>query len=93
MDLVSLLQGHLPEILTAVGQTVTIDGRSVYGVVDTPYGESLQMAGTMPTLLISVADAAGVNPNSPVVIGSQQYRAGPAEPDGLGLVLFKLRAA
>lgn len=68
-----MLVEHLAGYFVDFGETVTIDGADVTAIFDGGYAETLNAAGTAPSLFCQTAEVSAVQIGDTVVRGATNY--------------------
>ncbi|OGR93703.1 MAG: hypothetical protein A2V88_00660 [Elusimicrobia bacterium RBG_16_66_12] len=71
-------------------EAVLAGGMKVWGIFDRAYGDDMGVASTDPRFTCQLAEVLSVPVGAEVVIGMERFRVAVREPDGTGVISFKL---
>ena len=81
---------HIAAYLDLLGQSVTVAGSTVLGVLDEEYGEAFGVGSASPVLTCASADVSTVTQGAAVTVGAVSYTVRAIEPDGQGVTVLRL---
>lgn len=76
------------------GQLVTIGDSQVWAIFENAQAETLSTPGVdvrTPLLTCRSSDAAGIEKDAPVIVGTESYRVKRTDPDGAGMTTVILK--
>jgi len=84
---------ELSDGIKMLGETVTIAGATVYGILERPFVSIEGIESNRPILTVLTSAMVGVSRTAAVVAGGQNYTIRSIQPDGAGLTVLELETA